>query len=397
MDMKNYDFDQVVDRGGTNCLKWDYNHAAAEGTPADILPFWIADMDFACADPIVRAIKERADKQIFGYCYIDEEYDQAISDWYRNYHSWHIPTESIFYAPGLVAGLSLLINMLTEPGEGIIIQQPIYYPFMEKVLQNKRVILNNALKRDENNYYTMDYEDLAEKAKHSRLMIFCSPHNPSGRVWAEEELRRMGEICLENGVTIISDEVHCDLTRAGQRHIPLETLFPEHKEKIITCVAASKTFNMAGLLTSNVILHDPELRAQWTEYVMQRFNIKCPSALALPAVKAAYTECRDWVEQLTAYLDGTFDWMEDYVRQVLPKAVFHKPQGTYLAWIDMRAYTQDTRSLAKKILREAHVYIEEGEIFGPEGAGFVRMNCAAPRQLIHAGLDRIAAVCEAES
>ncbi len=403
-----YDFDKVVDRQGTNSLKWEFMTQVDSGAARDTIPLWVADMDFPCAEPIIRALHKRVDRLIFGYsCWKTPEYFAAVTGWYKRRFGWDVDSDSIVFSPGIVPAVNFLVELLTGPGDPVIIQRPVYTPFTDAILARNRRVVNNPLRRDSKGYYTIDYDDLDKKAAESgaKLLIFSSPHNPVGRVWTEDELRRLVEICRAHNIIIISDEIHYDLLRRGVKQHPLETVAPEYRSSIITCTAPSKTFNIAGLQVSNIVIRDAELRRRWTAYVNGQLHIDLHNALAIEAVQAAYNEGGPWLEELLDYLDGQVDYIARFISARLPKARFCRPEGTYLAWIDLSAYCEHqdgseklkdgaTEALVGRLTREAGVMVESGTIFGPEGAGYVRLNFACPRSTLAEGLNRIAEALE---
>jgi len=385
-----YDLHKFVDRTGTNSIKWEFmkifDPEVAEGT----IPMWVADMDFPCADPILKALHRRVERRIFGYStYRTAEYFRAVCGWYQHRFNWYVNSADIVYSPGVVPALAYLLDILTKPGDGVIIQRPVYAPFSDVIKSRGRSIVNNAL-INRSGYYEMDFADLEKKAAdpNVKVMLFCSPHNPVGRVWKEGELRRLGQICLRNNLIIISDEIHYDLVRRGTKHIPLVTLFPDRKKRIITATAPSKTFNLAGMHLSNIIIHDAGIRQKWRKYVSGQLRITTPDPLSIVATQAAYYLGEDWLEEVIAYLDANLLFLETFFKKHLPKAKYTPLEGTYLAWIDFGAYGY-TREELKKLFREAKVLVEEGTIFGDEGAGFVRINVACPLAILKEGLERI--------
>ena len=380
-----YDFDRIIERNGTNSVKWEFMQILEREVNKKTLPFWIADMDFMSPPPLLEAVKKRADRLILGYSMADAGYHDAVCNWMKHRFCWHIDAADIFISPGVVPAVKDLILTLTEKEDSIIIQRPVYYPFSAIIHQTGRTLLNNALvNRD--GYYEIDFQDLEQKAKDpaSRMLLLCSPHNPAGRVWTEAELRQVAEICLENEVILVSDEIHFDLLRKGVTHTPVAKLFPE-EDSIITCTAPTKTFNAAGLQISNIIIKNKIFQRKWSAHT----GPELPSPLSLAAVTAAYNEGEEWLEQLLVYLDENFVFMDRYLKENLPKAKFIIPQGTYLAWIDFSAYGYDDEELGRILLKKANVLLEGGTMFGPEGSGFQRINIACPRTILAQGLKRI--------
>jgi cystathionine beta-lyase len=395
-----YNFDVPIDRRGTNSLKWEFMKRVDQGAGEGTLPFWVADMDFPCADPIIEALHARVDRRIFGYSsHETPEYFGAVRGWYRRRFGWEVESEAILFSPGIVPAINYLVEILTKKGDPIIIQRPVYYPFSGAIEKHGRRIVNNPL-RELDGRYEMDYEDLERKASESgaRLLILSSPHNPVGRVWAEEELAKLVSVCERHGITIISDEIHYDLIRRGARHHPLETVAPGYRDKIITATSPSKTFNLAGMQLSNIVVHDPELRKAWKSYVGEELHVELHNALAIEAAEAAFDKGEPWLEELLDYLDGQAKFLGDFLAERLPGARYRIPEGTYLAWIDLSAYCGRkpgaSDALVRRLSREAGVMLEAGSLFGPEGEGYVRLNFACPRSILAEGLERVAAAIE---
>lgn len=389
---------EFIDRHDTNSFKWEFMNMMDQNVPEGTLPFWVADMDFPCADPIIKALHKRVDRQIFGYSMRDTaEYFRAVCGWYQHRYDWYLNSSDLFYCAGVVPALGYLIDVLTEPGEGVIIQSPVYYPFKWNIENHNRSVINNPL-INKSGYYEIDFEDLERKAKefNTTLAILCSPHNPVGRIWKEEELIRFGRICKENNVFIVSDEIHGDLVRRGLKHIPLEKAFPEYRNKIITATAPSKTFNLAGMPMSNIIIHDKEIQEKWKKYCYDFLNIDLYNPLTIKAVQAAYAESEDWLEQVIDYLDNNMAYIEQFLKENLSKARYQRPEATYLVWIDVRDYGYSSEQISERMLNEAKVFIEEGTAFGEEGAGYIRMNVACPFDLLKEGLNRMARVLNEE-
>lgn len=384
-----YNFDEVISREGTHSVKWEFIPPVEGKSNTELLPLWVADMDFPCAEPILEALHERVERKIFGYSNARSEgYLTAVQAWFQNRHQWHFELEDIHLSPGVVPALAILIKSLTNPGDGIIIQKPVYYPFMILIENNDRRIMNNAL-IEKDGFYTMDFADLEEKARqpNTTMMVLCSPHNPVGRVWREDELRRLAKICLENDVTIISDEIHCDLIRENSLHIPLGKIISD--ERIVTCTAASKSFNLAGLQTSNIIIRSEEIRQKWTTELMRKSGFFGTNPMGIVATEAAYTKGAFWLDQVNRYIDDNFEYVRGFITENLNEARYVIPEGTYFAWIDFRAYGFSAKKLEEMVQRNAGVVLDEGYIFGDEGAGFERINVACPRSILRECLVRI--------
>lgn len=388
-DPVSYNFDEVIPRTGTHSVKWEFIPPVEGKLNSELLPLWVADMDFPCAEPILEALHARVDRKIFGYSNARSEgYLNAVQSWFENRYQWHFDPEDIQLAPGVVPAIAILIKSLTRPGDGIIIQQPVYYPFMLLIENNDRRIINNAL-IEQDGRYTMDFADLETRAAQpgTTMMILCSPHNPVGRVWTEEELHRFAEICLDNDVTIVSDEIHCDLIRKDSRHIPLGKLIGN--EKIITCTAASKSFNLAGLQTSNIIINSEAMRNKWSLELRSKSGLFGSNPMGIVATEAAYRKGAAWLDQVNRYIDRNLEYVGDFLAEHLPKARYVIPEGTYFAWVDFREYGFSAKQLEEIVQRRANVFLDEGYIFGEEGAGFERINVACPWSILHECLIRI--------
>lgn len=375
-----YDFDTIIDRNGTDSLKWENINLFFPEAHENVLSMWVADMDFACAPQILRAIEKRLGRQILGYSHAsNEEFLKSVTGWFFRRFNWEVAKDSIVYAPGIVPALGFLANMLVEEGEGIVIQRPVYYPFTRMVEKNNRKLVNNPLKY-ENNEWTMDLEDLEEKFKHENVkaIFFCSPHNPTGRVWTTIELEAFVALCKKYDIWIVSDEIHFDLIRKGIIHTPLEKIDPSYKHKIITCTAPSKTFNLAGIQISNIIINDEKMRHAWHEFMHGKFGLGDPNAFALVACQAAYDEAEDWLNQVNEYIDGNFTFIANFIEERGLKIKLSGGEGTYLAWLDMRDYALTDEELKNIVLKKANIALDDGYIFGEEGSGFQRINVACP-------------------
>ena len=388
-----YNFDEVIDRHGTNSMKWEAGEmlkqfGLTERFDEDTISLFVADMDFQCPQPVLDALHKRVDARMFGYSLhtTTSAYTDAIQNWFRRRHEWEIDTESIVYSPGTVQALDALVRAFTDEGDGVIIQRPVYAPFTRVIEGNKRQVVNNALIH-EDGYYTIDFDDFEAKAKEpaNKLFILCSPHNPVGRVWTPAELTQMAEICLANNVVLVADEIHGDLVRAGQVHTPICTLVED--DRLISCTATNKTFNMAGLHCSNIILNNAEMRTKFGEAL----GFKLPTPFAITALIAAYNEGEDWLTQVNAYIDGNLAFLDEFLRAHMPQVRYRIPEGTYIAWLDFRGYGLSPQEVHRRIYQEANVVLEDGDMFGPEGEGFQRICVPSPRPLLKEALERIAA------
>lgn len=392
-----YNFDEIIDRRGTNALNTDgfrsyiFNAGPEKKFPykdEEFIRMWVADMEFATPPEICQAIKDRVDRRIFGYTQVfEDDYYRAFSNWCKKNYHWSFPEEELVFSPGIIPALYQLGEILLEEDEKMLINTPAYGFFGHTAAYNDIGLVCSQLKND-NGYFTIDFEDLEKKAADPKmkLLLWCSPHNPSGRIWTEEELKRVAEIVEKNDLWIISDEIHCDLTRKDQQHIPMGKIMPDYK-KLVTCMSGSKTFNIAGLMLSNIIIRDPDLRDRFTQ---RDKNVGFINPLSLAAHKAAYEKCGDWKEELNDYLDKNFQLVKEYMDEHFPKANFKIPQATYLAWIDLNKYLGDVEDLPLFFANQAGVLLEGGdELFVANARGFIRLNLAMPRSIIEEGLKRI--------
>ena len=378
-----YDFDKIVPRKGTGCIKWDKDF----DTNKDILPLWVADMDFPCSKAIQEALHKRVDEQIYGYsCGFDDDYRNSVTGWFQRRFGWEIDPSSIFYSGGVVPALGYLIDILSDEGDGVLIQTPVYYPFQRKILASKRRVVKNPL-INHNGRYEIDFVDFEKKMADEQVkgMILCSPHNPIGRVWTKEELNRMVMIAKKYHKWIISDEINCDIVRKDKKHYPLHTIAEDYRDEIIVCTAPSKSFNLAGLQNSNIIITKPEYQRKWKDYVMNRLSLTSCNSFAITATKAAYNDSEDWMDQVNSYIDENINYAYEYLKRELPNAIVSDCEGTYLLWVDVRSYCKDAKELEKKMLSQGLI-LDEGYLFGDEGKGFERINMAAPRSIIKEAL-----------
>ena len=393
-----YDFDREIDRKGTQSIKWEYvpndEHTGIDATEQffgedRMLPMWVADMDFPAPQPVIEALEARARHGIFGYTVPSASYFQAVEGWMRRRHGWEIDRDWIVTTPGVIPGLKAMVRAFSVEGEKVLIQPPVYHPFYHVVKNSQRVLEFNPLIY-EKNAYTMDYADLEEKVKDPmvKMVILCHPHNPIGRVWTKDELTRFGEICLANGVLVVSDEIHCDLLYRGVQFMPYATIREEFAQNAVICTAGSKTFNLAGLHHSNIIIPNPELRKRLSATI-QSTSTFGNSIFGMLALETAYNEGEEWLEQLLDYLDGNRQYLEDYIAEHIPQIKVVKPEGTYLVWLDCRGLGLDKDGLQALMQEKARLYFDEGYIFGPEGEGFERVNIACPRAILADALERM--------
>lgn len=380
-----YNFDEIIDRSNTNSVKYGVGKILNPGLPDDSIPMWIADMDFACPQPVLDAMKARLDRRILGYSMIlDPEYYEALAKWMKERHNWDADPQLSLFSNGVVPALEVAVQNLTKPGEGVMIHTPAYHPFDDAVKSNGRTPVYSRL-INQDGYYEIDWDDFEEKAKNPATTLFflCNPHNPTGRVWTKEELRRMGEICFENNVFVVSDEIHFDFIRSGVTHTVFASLFPEEK-RMITCTAPSKTFNLAGNQLSNIFFADPSIYQEW--FIKRLTGM--PNPLSIEACKAAYLYCADWVDELNAYLDENFKHLKERLETELPNAKFTIPQATYLAWIDLGDCHITREELALRLVKEG-LQVEYENEFVDNGNGHIRMNLACPRSVLDKAIDRM--------
>jgi len=381
-----YDFDKVIDRKNTNSIKWD--HVKSVFGDEDILPMWVADMDFSAPPPVIEALKRRAELGIYGYPKRPRAYYEAIINWIKKRHNWEVEKEWLTYSPGVVAGINLLILALTQPGEKVIIQPPVYYPFYFCIQNNGRQISENPLKLIDGRY-NMDFDDLAKRAdERTRMMILCNPHNPIGRVWEREDLLKVGEFCFQNEIILISDEIHSDLIYPGHKHIPTAMISDELAQNTITCMAPSKTFNLAGLKSSVIISSNQAHRRDFNN-MLNNIGVGMDNIFGLAALESAYRYGEDWLEELLGYLSQNLDFLMEFVEEKIPKVGVIRPEATYLVWLDFRDLGLDGQGLMELMTKKAKVWLDDGPIFGPGGEGFQRINIACPRATLEEGLKRI--------
>lgn len=382
-----YNFDKVIERRGTASVKWD--QVETMFGQADILPMWVADMDFEAPPAAIEAMKERAAHGIFGYTYRSPSYLEAVASWQERRHQWSFDRDWIVGCPGVVTALSILVELLTEPGDNVMIQVPVYHPFYRIISSHGRNIVANQLELTESGRYELNLAEMERQIIEDKvkILILCHPHNPVGRVWTKEELTEIGNLCVKHGVFVLSDEIHGDIVYKGHKHIPFASLSDAIAKQTVACIAPSKTFNIAGLHSSLAIIADPELRERFN-FRLQTFAISMENCFAQVAVEACYRQGEPWLEELLAYLQQNIDVMEQFVADQLPGVKMYRPEGTYLAWFDCREISTDSEVLKDLMFNKARVAFNEGSMFGAEGAGFLRVNFGTPRSLLLEGLER---------
>lgn len=377
-----YDFDKVTPRCGTNSYKWDSTD------DKEVLPMWVADMDFPTAPCIINALEKRVEHGIFGYTRVPEEYYDAVISWFSRRHHWKPRREWFIYTSGVVPALSAVIKALTNVGDKVLTLTPVYNCFFSSI-RNNGCELDSCALRYEDNTFSIDYEDLERRAADPKttLMLLCNPHNPSGRVWTREELRRIGDICIRNNVVVVADEIHCELVHPGFTYTPFASVSEEFQKHSVTCVAPSKAFNIAGLQIANIIVENDK----WRQRIDKAININevCDvNPFGVIATIAAYNEGEEWLNQLLQYIHGNYLFFKDYCEEHLPQLPVAPLEGTYLAWMDCRSLGIPSEELEEELMKKAKLWLNAGSMYGKEGEGFMRWNLACPRQLVKEGLER---------
>lgn len=384
---RNLNFDEIVERRGTDCLKYDF--AKRRGKPEDVLPLWVADMDFKTSSYVVDALIERAEHGIFGYSDTQEEYFNAVAGWMERHHHWKIREEWLIKTPGVVFALAMVVKAFTEPGDSVLIQQPVYYPFSEVIRDNDRVIVSSDLILGEDNRYHIDLEDFEKQiVDHDvKLFLLCNPHNPSGRVFTKEELTGMGDLCVKYGVKVVSDEIHNDFVFQGE-HTVFASVKKEYEDLCVVCTSPSKTFNLASMLISNIFIPGEEMRKKF-QHEVDAAGISQLSALGIVAAQTAYKKGDEWYHAMLSYVRENITYLKTYVADHMPGVNVIDGEGTYLLWLDFRKTGIDPDELDRRIIYDAKLWLDSGKIFGKTGAGFQRINVAAPRKTVEECLERI--------
>lgn len=378
-----YNFDEIISRRGTDSYKWD------TATSNDILPMWVADMDFRTAPPIIDALQKRVKHGIFGYTKVPSRYYESITGWFNKQHNFPILKDWLLFTTGVVPALSAIIKALTKPGDKVIVQTPVYNCFFSSIRNNGCLIETNQLLYN-NQTYTINFDDLEQKTADpaTRLLLLCNPHNPVGRVWTREELQRIGEICIRNHVTVISDKIHCDLVYAGHTHIPFGSISREFLQNSVTCTAPSKTFNLAGLQCANILATDSTVKAR-IDKALNIHEVCEINSFAIEALIAAYNEGEEWLEELKQYLYNNYLYLTHFFRQHLPHLHVLPLEATYLVWVDCTALRQTSAEIAHTLLNNQHLWINEGALYGEAGEGFIRINIATQHENLRKGLEKI--------
>lgn len=387
---RNLDFDKVIDRRNTRCLKYDF--AKRRGMPEDVLPLWVADMDFETSSYIEDAIIERAKHGIFGYSEVQTQYFNIVRDWMKKHHDWDIQEKWLVKTPGVVFALAMAVKAYTEIGEGVLIQAPVYYPFYEVIRDNGRKIVENELYLGDDNRYHINFEDFEKKiiSEKVRLFILCSPHNPVGRVWTAEELVKLGDICVKHGVIVVSDEIHADFVFKGRHHV-FASLKKEFENISVICTSASKTFNLAGLMMSNIFIPNHELKRKFRKE-LDAAGTSQLGIMGLVATEAAYSYGEEWYRSMIEYVRGNIELAKEYIAENIPDVSMIDIEGTYLVWLDFHKTGLSTEELDRRIIHNAKLWLDSGKIFGKCGEGFQRINVACPRNILKEALDRIKSI-----
>lgn len=378
-----YNFDEIIPRRGTNSYKWD------SAGDADILPMWVADMDFRTAPPVVEALRKRAEHGIFGYVRVPDAYYAAVTNWFARRHDWQIEKGWIIYTTGVVPALSAVIKALTVPGDKVMVQTPVYNCFFSSIRNNGCGMIANPLIY-RNGTYQIDFADLEQKAADPsvKVLLLCNPHNPAGRVWTKQELTRIGDICIRNNVWVIADEIHCELVFPGHTYIPFASISQEFLMHSVTCTSPSKAFNLAGLQIANIISADTDIRMKIDKAI--NVNEVCDvNPFGVEALMAAYNDSEEWLEELKQYLFANYNYLRAYFAECLPEFPVSMLEGTYLVWVDCSVLNQSSDETVKTLLEKEKLWVNEGGLYGEAGEGFIRINIACPRQQLIEGLNRL--------
>lgn len=387
----NYNFDEVIDRSNSDCSKIE-NLKPLFGRE-DIIPLWVADMDFKSPPAITRALMKRVEHGVFGYTVQSEDYFNSIINWLNKRYNWIVSKEDINYLPGVVKGFSIAIEVFTEVGDNIIIQPPVYHPFrlMTKALNRK--VVNNPLIL-ENGQYRMDFDGLRKivSEKNCKMLILCNPHNPGGRVWSEEELKELSEICFENEILVVSDEIHSDLALPGFIHTPFAKVSAEAENNSITLMAPSKTFNIAGIVSSYAVISNKEIRDKYHSFVKKR-GLDEGNLFAYTATVSAYNECDVWLDEMLNYVQSNVDFVDSYLKNNIPEIKAILPEASFLIWLDCRSLNLSQNELVKLFVDKAGLALNDGSIFGPGGEGFMRLNVGSPKSILEKALSNLKNAC----
>ena len=380
--MARFDLDEIVDRRGTDCLKWD------GGEVDGVLPMWVADMDFRTAPCVTEALRKRVDHGVFGYEHVPDSYYEAVINWFGRRHGWRMRREWMIYTSGVVPAVSAVIKAMTSPGDKVLVQTPVYNCFFSSIRNNGCVMEDNKLVYADGTY-TIDFEDFERRAADPQVKVFllCNPHNPAGRAWTQAELGRMGDICMRHGVFVLSDEIHCDIVMPGYRYTPFASLSEEFLMHSATCTAPTKTFNIAGTQIANITAADEDVRSRIDRAI--NINEVCDvNPFGVTALQAAYNHGEEWLEQLLAYLHGNYECLKRYFEENIPHIPVTKLEATYLVWLDCSAIGKPSKVITDELLHGHKLWLNDGEMYGEHDRPFVRVNIACPRSLMLEGLKR---------
>ena len=384
---RNLDFDKIIQRKDTGCLKYDF--AKERGMPEDVLPLWVADMDFETSSYVQDALTERIRHGIFGYSEVKTPYYEVVRDWMKRHHDWEPQQRWLVKTPGIVFALAMCVKAYTNPGDAVLLQLPVYYPFSEVIEDNHRRVVSNTLVLGSDNRYHIDFEDFEQKIiqENIKLFLLCNPHNPVGRVWTREELEKLGDICLKHGVVVVSDEIHQDFVIQG-KHTVFANVKKEYEKMCVICTSPSKTFNLAGLMLSNIFIPDAKLRRQFREQ-LNAAGISQLGVLGLVAAEAAYRDGDEWYQAMLSYIRDNIAFTKNFVNENLPGVGMIDTEGTYLVWLDFSKTKLGVDELEDLIIHNAGLWLDSGKIFGECGRGFQRINVACPRSILKEALTRI--------
>lgn len=382
-----YNFDEIVERKNSNCIKYDAVQTFLN-TSSETIPMWVADMDFKAAPCIIDALQSKLDHQIFGYGIKPIEFYLSIKNWMKTRHDWDIKSNWISFSPGVVAGFTLAIQQFTKPGDKIIIQPPVYFPFAHSVRDTGRQIIDNPLKLNDGRL-EIDFADLEQKITPDvKMLLLCNPHNPGGSVWKKEELEKLSEVCIKNDILVVSDEIHADIVFSPNKHVPYASISEKAAQNSITVLSHSKTFNVAGLTTSYVIIPNKKILLDYNK-TLNIPHLGMGNVFGTEALIAAYTKGEDWLNELIEYLEGNIELVSQFFKAHLPKFKVIKPESTFLIWVDCRETGWDIKQISDFFLNTAKVAVNEGSIFGQDGEGFIRLNIGCPRSIVQKALEQI--------
>lgn len=385
---KNLDFDEIIDRRHTNSLKYDF--AKRRGMPEGLLSMWVADMDFKTSSYIQEAIQAQVEHGVYGYSEVQEEYFEVVRSWMERRYDWNVDIHWLVKTPGIVFALAMAVKAYTQVGDSVMIQQPVYYPFSEVILDNQRNLVDNTLVQVESGRYQIDFQDFEDKIIKEKVKLFflCNPHNPVGRAWTREELERMGDICYKHGVIVVSDDIHADFTYHG-KHLVFANIKKEFEEISVICTSPTKTFNIASLQVSNIFISNRELRHKFRKQV-DAAGYSQLNGVGLVACEAAYQHGEEWLNAVLDYIQGNIQFTKEYIEKNIPQVKMIEPEATYLVWIDFRELNLSSQELEQLIIEKAGLWLDSGAIFGKAGKGFQRINVACPRSILEEALQRIA-------